>query len=222
MSYNTELDSNNTDLQGILESVNALEPSTEASYTECKVQIKVESGTIKEYFYTQVSSDGISTCHEDVSSLGLSTITLGDVLCGSVVMFTSSDNISSHSVSGMEELSFITGTTTVFAAKAPTSTTGTTFTMTMSSVTLIEFSASVYGPYTAEEGMTWREWVASDYNTYGYQVCNSCGMVWYDNDTAIFDDSDNMTEYVADLEIIAGHQYMHYTATSTACGSCPI
>lgn len=40
-------------------------------------------------------------------------------------------------------------------------------------VKLISFKISGANKYQAEEGMTWSEWVASDYNTYGFTVSGS-------------------------------------------------
>ena len=50
-------------------------------------------------------------------------------------------------------------------------------------IQLISFSVIKVTPYTAEEGMTWAQWVASEYNIDGFYIEN--GKVYVDGQTAI-------------------------------------
>lgn len=59
----------------------------------------------------------------------------------------------------------------------------------ISGPTIITFSIDNFGEYRAEEGMTWGEWVESEYNTDGYYV----GSVPVYGDVICIKDSDSYT-----------------------------
>ena len=72
--------------------------------------------------------------------------------------------------------------------------------------TLITFTTPT-GTYQAEDGMTWGEWIASEYNVDGYILNN--GWVEDGDGGFIYDAADGGQPETADLAIIAGHTYIY-------------
>lgn len=61
------------------------------------------------------------------------------------------------------------------------------------SVTLINFSVNKAGSFQAEEGMTWEQWVTSDYNTGGFYL---------DGDYVIVGDGRSQVSSVVKTDVI--------------------
>lgn len=84
MDYNTELQDNNTDLQAILDAVNAL-PDKIDHGDSCTVTIS--GRTISRCIYHQVTNAGVVMVDSTPSS---TSVTLENVLCDSLVYFETS------------------------------------------------------------------------------------------------------------------------------------
>ena len=72
---------------------------------------------------------------------------------------------------------------------------------------LITFTTPT-GEYQAEEGMTWGEWVNSEYNVDGF-VINASGYLENGDGGWIYDYADGGHAETADLVIMAGHTYIY-------------
>ena len=95
MSYKTDLQSNNTDLQSILAKINALEPNAGGSVDTCSVELSVGWNITKLCYQAYSPEQGVYL----VELTDLSTsYTMANVVCGSVVYLQSSGSSKFYSV----------------------------------------------------------------------------------------------------------------------------
>lgn len=123
MSYKTEFQSNNADLQAILDAVNSMDESGNKTYNTCSVTFVMSGGYIASYSYVQVTSSGAKAVTVTPSSKN--TVTVSDALCGSVASFTASKAVASGTTSGGCTRLVYNGSLRKMAFQTPTTSGGT-------------------------------------------------------------------------------------------------
>lgn len=119
MSYKSDLQTNNTDLQSILAKIKALEPNSGGSPDTCSVTINISAGEcmISTVMCSIVDATGKVVTEEDYPNE--TDITISNVLCGSIVYVTFDLDYKSHNdVNG--NLGFLLGSGMSAAFTAPT------------------------------------------------------------------------------------------------------
>ena len=123
MSYKTEFQSNNADLQVILDAVNSIGESGNKTYNTCSVTFAMSGGYVASYSYVQVTSSGAKAVTVTPSSK--SSVTVNDALCGSVASFTASKAVSTGTTSGGCSRLIYSGSLQGMTVRVPTTAGGT-------------------------------------------------------------------------------------------------
>ena len=86
-------------------------------------------------------------------------------------------------------------------------------TITLTLTEIIPFTFTIDSTeYTADEGMTWSEWIASDYNEGNYQIFDGVNQVFNGGSSVVYDDPQEMRfQIVVELDWIIDSTIEYYT-----------